>query len=130
VSAVAVMVAAVFWTWLWGPMGLLLATPLTVCVLSLASIFRKLSFLNILLGTEPVFEPKKQVYQRFAGRRRGRGAELFEVSLEHKSLVDVFDTVLIPTLAMAETYWQLGDLNDSTHKFILQSLKEMIQDRK
>ena len=55
VSAVAVMLAAVFWTWLWGPMGLLLATPLTVCVLVVGKHAPQLSFLNILLGTDPVF---------------------------------------------------------------------------
>jgi methylmalonyl-CoA mutase cobalamin-binding subunit len=130
VSAVAVMVAAVFWTWLWGPMGLLLATPLTVCVLVVGKHVPQLSFLNILLGTEPVFEPKKHVYQRLLAGDMEDAAELFEVSLEHKSLVEVFDTILIPTLAIAETHWQLGDLNDAKHKFIMQSLKEMIQDHR
>ena len=64
VSAVAVLVAAVFWTWLWGPVGLLLATPLTVCLLVVGKHVPQLSFLDILLGNEPVFEPKKRIYQR------------------------------------------------------------------
>jgi hypothetical protein len=130
VSAVAVMVAAVFWTWLWGPMGLLLATPLTVCVLVVGKHVPQLSFLNILLGTEPVFEPRKHVYQRLLAGDMEEAAEIFEVSLEHKSLVEVFDTVLLPTLAIAETHWQLGELDDGKHKFIMQSLKEMIQDHR
>ena len=129
VSAVAVMLAAVFWTWLWGPMGLLLATPLTVCVLVVGKHVPQLSFLNILLGTDPVFEPKRHVYQRLLAGDMEEAAQLLESSLEHKSLVDVYDNVLIPALAIAETHWQLGDLNDGKHKFIMQSLKEMLQDR-
>lgn len=130
VSPVAVIVAAVFWTWLWGPMGLLLATPLTVCVLVVGKHVPQLSFLDILLGTEPVFEPRKHVYQRLLAGDMEEAAELFEVSLASKPLVDVFDTVLIPTLALAETHWQLGDLNDGKHKFIMQSLKEIILDHR
>ena len=64
VSGVAVLVAAVFWTWLWGIVGLLLATPLTVCLLVIGKHVPQLSFLHILLGNEPVFEPKRRVYQR------------------------------------------------------------------
>jgi predicted PurR-regulated permease PerM len=64
VSAVAVLVAAIFWTWLWGIVGLLLATPLTVCLLVIGKHVPQLSFLDTLLGNEPVFEPKKRVYQR------------------------------------------------------------------
>lgn len=113
-----------------GPMGLLLATPLTVCVLVVGKHVPQLSFLNILLGTEPVFEPRKHVYQRLLAGDMEEAAELFEVSLQSQSLVDVFDNLLIPTLAIAETHWQLGDVNDGKHKFIMQSLKEMIQDHR
>ncbi len=129
VSAVAVMLAAVFWTWLWGPMGLLLATPLTVCVLVVGKHVPQLSFLNILLGTDPVFEPRRQIYQRLLAGDTEEATQLLENNLEHRSLVDVYDNVLIPALAIAETHWQLGDLNDGKHKFIMQSLKEMLQDR-
>ena len=55
--------------------------------------------------------------------------ELLEELLEHKPLVEVYDTVLIPALALAETHWHRGEFNDGKHKFIMQSLKEMIQDR-
>lgn len=129
VSAVAVILAAVFWTWLWGPMGLLLATPLTVCVLVVGKHIPQLSFLNILLGTDPVFEPKWHVYQRLLAGDTEEATQLLENSLEHKSLVDVYDNVLIPALAIAETHWQLGELDDGKHKFIMQSLREILQDR-
>jgi len=128
VSAVAVLVAAVFWMWLWGPVGLLLATPLTVCVLVLGKHVPQLSFLDILLGTEPVFEPQERIYQRLLAGDQEEAVELFEDSLAHRSLAQVYDKVLIPALALAETHWQLGELNEGKHKFILQTLKEMIQD--
>jgi predicted PurR-regulated permease PerM len=128
VSAVAVLVAAVFWMWLWGPVGLLLATPLTVCVLVVGKHVPQLSFLDILLGTEPVFEPKERIFQRLLAGDVEQAAELFEESLHAKPVVTVYDTVLIPALALAETHWQLGELNESKHTFIMQSLKEMIQD--
>lgn len=129
VSAVAVLVAAVFWMWLWGPVGLLLATPLTVCLLVVGKHVPQLSFLDILLGTEPVFEPKERIYQRLLAGDQEEAAELFEDYLERSPPAEIYDTVLIPALALAETHWQLGELNDARHAFIMQSLKEMIQDR-
>jgi len=129
VSAVAVLVAAVFWLWLWGPVGLLLATPMTVCVLVVGKHVPQLSFLDILLGNEPVFEPKKRIYQRLLAGDQEEASELLEDYFEHQPLVEVYDTVLIPALALAETHWQLGEINEGKHKFIMESLKEMIQDR-
>jgi hypothetical protein len=129
VSAVAILVAAVFWLWLWGPVGLLLATPLTVCLLVVGKHVPQLSYLDVLLGNEPVFEPKKRVYQRLVAGDQEDADEVLEDLLEHSPLVEVYDTVLIPALALAETHWQRGELNDGKHKFILESLKEMIQDR-
>ena len=129
VSAVAVLVAAVFWTWLWGIVGLLLATPLTVCLLVIGKHVPQLSFLDILLGNEPVFEPKRRVYQRLLAGDQEEAAELVEEDLENKPLVEVYDTLLIPALALAETHWHRGELDEGRHKFILQSLKEMIHEQ-
>jgi predicted PurR-regulated permease PerM len=129
VSAVAILVAAVFWLWLWGPVGLLLATPLTVCLLVVGKHVPQLSFLDVLLGNEPVFEPKKRIYQRLVAGDQEEADELLEELLEHKPLVEVYDTVLIPVLALAETHWHRGEFNDGRHQFILESLKEMVQDR-
>lgn len=129
VSAVAVLVAAIFWLWLWGPVGLLLATPLTVCLLVVGKHIPQLSFLDILLGNDPVFEPKTRIYQRLVAGDQEEAAELLEEFLAHGSLVEVCDTVILPALALAETHWQLGELNEAKHRFILQSLKEIIQDQ-
>ena len=127
-SAVAVLVAAVFWTWLWGIVGLLLATPLTVCLLVIGKHVPQLAFLAVLLGNEPVFEPKRRVYQRLLAGDLEEAAELVDDDLENRPLVEVYDTLLIPALALAETDWHHGELDDSRHAFILQSLKVMIHD--
>ena len=129
VSAVAVLLAAVFWTWLWGIFGLLLATPLTVCLLVLGKHVPQLSFLDTLLGNEPVFEPKKRIYQRLLAGDQEEATELLEDFLEHRPAVEVYDEVLIPALASAETHWHRGELNEARHDFILQCLKEMIQEQ-
>jgi len=129
VSAVAVLLAAVFWTWLWGVAGLLLATPLTVCLLVVGKHVPQLSFLNTLLGDKPVFEPTKRVYQRLLAGDYEEATELLDEYFEHTPLVEVYDTVLIPALASAETHWRRGELEEGRHKFILQTLKSMIQER-
>jgi predicted PurR-regulated permease PerM len=127
ISPVAVLLAAVAWTWLWGIPGLLLATPMTVCLLVIGKHVPQLSFLTILLGDEPVFETETRVYQRFVAGDQEEAAELLEERLEHEPLVQIYDTVLIPALARAETHWYRGDLNDARHTFIFQSMKEIIE---
>jgi predicted PurR-regulated permease PerM len=126
VSPVAVLVAAVFWTWLWGAVGLLLATPLTVCLMVLGKYVPQLSFLDILLGNEEVFEPPKRVYQRLLAGDQEESADLIDGYRKQMPLVEVYDTVLIPALAMTETHWQRGEINDERHKLIFQSLKETV----
>ena len=129
VSAVAVLLAAVFWTWLWGVVGLLLATPLTVCLLVVGKHVPQLSFLNTLLGDKPVFEPAKRVYQRLLAGDDEEATELLDKYFEHAPLVEVYDTVLIPALGSAETHWRRGEIEETRHTFILQTLKSMIQER-
>jgi predicted PurR-regulated permease PerM/CheY-like chemotaxis protein len=128
VSAVAVLVAAIFWTWLWGIVGLLLATPLTVCLLVIGKHVPQLSFLDTLLGNEPVFEPKKRVYQRLLAGDQEEAAELLDEYLELKPLVEVYDSVLIPAIILAETHWHRGELAEGRQRFIWQSLKEIIEE--
>jgi hypothetical protein len=128
VSPVAVLVAAVFWTWLWGAIGLLLATPLTVCLMVIGRYVPQLAFLDILLGNEEVFEPKIRIYQRLLAGDQEEAAELIDGYLEQMPLVEVYDTVLIPALALAETHWHRGEINEERHKFIFQTLKETVEE--
>ncbi len=128
ISAVALLVAAVFWTWLWGALGLLLATPLTVCLLVVGRHVPQLSFLDTLLGNQPVFELKKRIYQRLLAGDQEEAAELLLDDLAKRPLIEVYDAVLMPALAMAETHWHLGEFDENRHVFILQSLRASIEE--
>ncbi|XZE35006.1 AI-2E family transporter [Pirellulaceae bacterium SH501] len=129
VSPVAVIVAAFFWMWLWGPIGLLLATPLTVCVLVVGKHVPELSFLDILLGSEQVFEMNERIYQRLLAGDQDKAIELLDEFVKETSIVSAYDTVLIPTLARAEIHWQLGELKEEKHSFLLQSMRDIVQYR-
>ncbi len=129
VSAVAVLVAAVFWTWLWGVVGLLLATPLTVCLLVIGKHVPQFSFLDILLGNEPVFEPMRRVYQRLVAGDQEEAAELVEAYCEELTLVEVYDTMLLSALVTAETHWRRGEFSEDRHQHIVQSVKEIIEEQ-
>ncbi|MCY2966598.1 MAG: AI-2E family transporter [Planctomycetota bacterium] len=128
ISAVAVLVAAVFWTWLWGSVGLLLATPLTVCLLVLGKHVPQLAFLNILLGNEPVFEVPTRLYQRLLAGDLEEAAELIEDALKRTSLAEVYDTVLLPVLGFAEADRHHGEIDESRRIAIYEGLKETIEE--
>ena len=77
-SPIAIILAALFWTWLWGPVGLLLATPLTVCVVVMGRYIPELGYLNVLLGVEPVLAPEARFYQRLIARDQDEAIALAE----------------------------------------------------
>jgi hypothetical protein len=127
-SATAVVVSAVFWTWLWGPLGLLMSTPLTVCLVVLGKYVPQLHFLDILLGDEPVLEPHVKIYQRLLAMDQEEASDLVDEYLKEKELVDVYDEVLIPALGLAEHDRHRGLLDDQRQRYIRQSMKEIIED--
>ena len=97
-SALAVLIAAIFWTVLWGPMGLLLSTPMTVCPSCLASTCRNWCFSIFLLGDEPVLEPPVRMYQRLIALDQEEAADLAQQYLNEGGLEKVYDQVLLPAL--------------------------------
>ena len=101
-SAVAVVIAAVFWTWLWGIVGLLLATPLTVCLVVLGRYVPQLQFLDILLGNQPVLSPQETFYQRLLAHDPEEATEQAEEFARQTSIEAFFDEVAIPALALAQ----------------------------
>jgi predicted PurR-regulated permease PerM len=101
-SPVAVLVAAVFWATLWGPVGLLLSTPLTVCLVVLGRHVPRLGFFHVLLGEEPALAPELKFYQRLLARDTDEATELAEEYLEDESLDKLYDAVIMPTLGLAE----------------------------
>lgn len=127
VSAVAILVAAVFWSWLWGGVGLLLATPLTVCLMVLGKHVPQLQFLYILLGNEPVFDMKTRVYQRLLAGDQEEAADLLELLRKDHALVDIYDTVLIPVLYQSEKDFARDEVGDRL-EFIFQAVRDFVED--
>src|SRR4029077_4223374 len=83
-SPVAIIVSATFWTWLWGPIGLILATPLTLCLVVVGRHVDRLNFLEVLLGDQPALTPPEIVYQRMLARDPVEAAEQAQSFLKEK----------------------------------------------
>jgi predicted PurR-regulated permease PerM len=128
ISSLAILVAAIFWTAIWGPIGLVLSTPLTVCLLVAGRHVPRLRFLNILLGDEPVLTPSSRFYQRLLAMDHDDARGVLEKQLEGKTLEELYDSVLIPALSLAEHDRHQDRLDDASQKFICQSTRELIEE--
>ena len=128
ISSFAILFAAIFWTLIWGPIGLLLSTPLTVCLVVIGMHVPSLNFLNILLGDQPVLPPEAHYYQRLLATDQAEAKQVLDEYLKTNSLEDLYDSVVIPALALAEQDRHHDDLNDMTEQFICQSTKELIEE--
>ena len=101
-SPLAIIVAAIFWAWLWGPLGLVLSTPLTVCLVVLGRHVSQFEFLDVLLGSDPVLEPHARIYQRLLAGDPYEATDYAEEYLQEEYLVDFYDKVGLPALVLAE----------------------------
>jgi predicted PurR-regulated permease PerM len=128
VSEVALLVAVAFWTWLWGAVGLILATPLTVCLGVLGKYIPQLGFIGVLLGDEPVVESPTNYYQRLIARDQDEAAALAEEYLETHALEALYDDVLIPALNAAKRDRELGTLTEEDVQFIMQATRAVVED--
>ena len=117
---------AVFWTVLWGPAGLILSTPLTVCAVVLGRYVPHLSFLQILLGDEPVLAPEAKIYQRLLAMDQLEAHTIVGQFLKGRPLVELYDSVLIPALSMAEQDRHKGAIDAIREEFLFLSINEMI----
>lgn len=127
-SPLAIVVCAVFWAWLWGGMGLLLAVPLTVCLLMLGRHVPQLKFLEILLGGAPVADPKVQIYLRLLSHNQVEAAELIEKETEGKSLVEQLDLLLLPMLRMAEADLKDGKIEETEALEVFEEIRVLAND--
>jgi predicted PurR-regulated permease PerM len=126
ISSLALLLTTVFWAALWGPAGLILATPLTVCVVVLGRHVPHLSFLHILLGDQPVLVAEAQVYQRLLAMDDQEARAVADLYLAENSLVQLYDSVIVPALTMAEQDRHKGSLDPTREEFVFLSIKEMI----
>jgi len=126
ISSLAILVSAIFWTVLWGPAGLILSTPLTVCVVVLGRYVPELSFLYVLLGDEPVLEPEAHLYQRLLATDQVEARAVIDLCLKDRSLAELYDSVLVPALTLAEQDRHKGALDPDRLEFLFLSFNEML----
>ncbi len=127
VSQVALLVAVTFWTWLWGPMGLLLATPLTVCLIVLGKHLPALGFIVVLMGDRPVIEAKARYYQRLLARDQDEATDIVEAYVSADGRESVYDAVLLPALYYAKQDRDRGLLTESDAQFVGQATREILE---
>ena len=126
-SKLAMLIAIAFWTWLWGPFGLLLATPLTACLAVVAKYVPQLEFIAVLLGDEPMMHASVAYYKRLLALDQDEAEAIAEEQLQTHPVEHVFDEVLVPALHYAKRDNRLGILTDDDQKFIYKSTREIIE---
>jgi len=126
VSKAALLVAVTFWTWLWGPAGLLLATPLTVCLIVLGKHLPALGFLVVLMGDRPVIEAKARYYQRLLARDQDEATDIVETSVDAEGRESVYDAVLLPALFYAKQDRDRGLLTEADTQFVVQATRDIL----
>ncbi len=124
---IAVIVAAIFWTWLWGTAGLVLSAPLTVCLVVLGKHVGQLEFLSIILSSQPILDPKMRFYQRLLALDRLEADAVVARQLKETSLEQVYDDVVLPAMVLAEQDRHRDQLDESREEFIIQTVGEIIE---
>jgi predicted PurR-regulated permease PerM len=125
-SPLAVVAASIFWAWLWGALGLILAIPLTVCLVTLGRHLPRLRFLNTLLGKNPDLETEARLYQRLLARDPEAAAEI--VGAAAGTPEEIGDRLLLPALALAEQDRHAGELDKEQSDAIHEIVGELVED--
>jgi len=125
-SAVAVVVAAAFWTWLWGPVGLLLSTPLTMCFVVFSRHVESLKFLDVMLGDQPALRAEQSLYLRMLANDPDEAADEAEIFLKQNSLSAYYDEVAARALMLAQTDVDRGVLDPVRQERIRDAIKGLI----
>ena len=127
-SPVAVIVSAVFWTWMWGPIGLILSTPITLCMVVMGRHVKSLEFMDILLGDRPALTPVETFYQRLLSGNREDALEMAEAALADRTLIDYYDTVVLEALRRAADDVARGALSREHAVGMTKSMLAVIED--
>ncbi len=128
ISAIAVLIAAVFWTFLWGLPGLLLSTPLTVCLIVIGRQVPRLSYLEVLFGERTGLPPSEHFYQRMLASNPRDARSLIESQLKTRSRAEVYDTILVPALSMIEEARHSEEMTATRAEEVLQSVEELVEE--
>jgi predicted PurR-regulated permease PerM len=128
VSSLAILVAAIFWAALWGPVGLLLSTPLTVCIVVIGRYIPQWEFLSVLLGDQRVLGTEVQLYQRLRRMDAEGARQVIEGFLKEGSIEKLYDSVITPVLIFIEKDRADVGLGEAREQFVFQTLKETIEE--
>lgn len=128
VTPIALIVAALVWTFLWGPVGLVLATPLTVCLVVMGRHIPRLAFLSIVLSDEEPLTPAEDCYHRLHRTGEYDEMELVETYLKTHSMASLFDSMLVPVVVSAETDHRSGQLESDQLDFIERGLSDILDE--
>ena len=126
VSQVALLTAVIFWSWLWGPVGLLLATPLTVCLIVLGKHLPALGSIVVLMGDRPIIEAKARYYQRLLARDQDEATDIVEAYVNADGRESVYDAVLLPALFYAKQDRGRDLLSEGDVQFVGQATREIL----
>jgi predicted PurR-regulated permease PerM len=126
-SKLAMLIAIAFWTWLWGPIGLLLATPLTACLSVLAKNVPQLQFIDVLFGDEPVMQTSVNFYKRLVAMDQDEAEAIVEEHVRTHAVEHVFDEVLLPALHYAKRDARLGLLSDHEQAFVYGATRQIVE---
>jgi predicted PurR-regulated permease PerM len=126
-SPLAIIISAIFWSWLWGPLGLMLSTPLTVCLVVLGRYVPEFSFLDVLLGNEPVLQPQEKLYQRLLSGDPNEATDNAEEFLEEEYLIDYYEKVGLPALMLGEADRQRGVMSETQIVLLASSTQTLIE---
>jgi predicted PurR-regulated permease PerM len=127
-SPLAILVAAIFWTLIWGFPGLVLSTPITVCLVVMGRYLPGLNFLNILLGDEQTLAPDVEYYQRLLASDHEEARRILEQCRKTRGLEELYSSVVIPALSLAEHDRHHNELDQPTQEFIYQSTREIVEE--
>lgn len=128
VSSFGVVIAIIFWTWLWGTAGLVMAMPITVCVLAFAAQFPKLGALYIILGDEPPLPESLRLYQRLLVGDDDEAAKVLQEVIAKDGPVSALDAVLLPALSAGRRDWRVDAISDEQLGDIARTAREIVSD--
>ena len=125
VSPMAMLLSAIFWSWLWGPVGLVLSTPLTVCLAVLGKHVPRLSSLAILLDDQPALEDQLVLYHRLLSGDEEEAQEILDKRFREKTRAQVFDQIIIPALLLADRDRARGEISEADHQHVVRTIRAL-----
>ena len=126
-SSFALLVSAIFWTWLWGPVGLLLSTPLTVCLVAIGRHVPEMEFLTVLLADEPPLDAAVSFYQRLLAGDEDEASEIVDKELGNAAREIVFDRIVVPTLLLANRDRVRDEISHAEQQGVVCAILEILR---